>query len=293
MAKRSPLPEMAVPSLFPDEAREEASEMRMMFSLPSRFKAKTIDSQMVALFDTASDTEIKIAAVAFGEVRRVLGAFFGGKEEGLSGYVPPADLKFVPPFMAEKDPKAIKKAAQRQISSSASSKASKPPRRSARLQADKQSDPQTAPEHSISPSASEALQPKVASTAPHPAVAKGSTAGKTSAPAKAKAQLAGKVKVEPTAHKKPLESTQSTSGPAASKVPAGWAPVIEGANYTMNYSEIDGDPGYTVIFKGKVFARVRQDKSGKFFVSSPTSAFDPSPHKTVMAAQSRLNVLLD
>jgi len=70
----------------PPSAVEEGREM---YSLPERFRADgTPGHGMVTLLDKESGREVKIAPVAFGEVRRVLGAFFGGEPEGATSYVP-------------------------------------------------------------------------------------------------------------------------------------------------------------------------------------------------------------
>jgi len=80
-----------VTELFPqDEPEPDAEPGRMMYSLPSRFKAYSeADRGIVLLRDTATDKQVPVAITAWGEVRRVLGALFDGQPEDISSFLPP------------------------------------------------------------------------------------------------------------------------------------------------------------------------------------------------------------
>jgi hypothetical protein len=67
----------------------DAAKGRPMFSLPSRFTASPDpDRELVHVVDTQSGLDVKVAASSYGEVRRLLGAFFGGDVEGTDTFVP-------------------------------------------------------------------------------------------------------------------------------------------------------------------------------------------------------------
>lgn len=63
--------------------------LRTMYSLPPRFQAQSnLEAELVVIIDTTTGKEVKVAVGAFGEVKRVLGYFFGGNEEESSTFVP-------------------------------------------------------------------------------------------------------------------------------------------------------------------------------------------------------------
>ncbi len=88
MARRKSAAEQKAPNpnLFQDQP---TPIVRRMFTLPKRFKASTsFDIHMVKLQDTVNGKEVLVPAQAYGEVRLVLGTFFGGADEGTFEHTP-------------------------------------------------------------------------------------------------------------------------------------------------------------------------------------------------------------
>lgn len=87
------------PQLFAaTEESQESGALRVMYRLPERFEAFSDPQQgMVVIKDTQSGKKVPVAIGAYGEVRRLLGALFGGDVEEVTDFVPPA----VEPLSAE------------------------------------------------------------------------------------------------------------------------------------------------------------------------------------------------
>lgn len=109
MSKRRREPGPVEPTLFAEESTK--AETRTMYSLPPRFRAMAdMDGGFVTLTDNESGQTVKIAPGAFGEVRRVLGAFFGGREEEETDFVPreaAAEAPVAPPAAPAPAPASV------------------------------------------------------------------------------------------------------------------------------------------------------------------------------------------
>ena len=245
-ANRSPAPAKADnPTLFPEPA---APRGRDMFSMPDRFRAVTEPERgTVSLTDQETGREVHVAAAAYGEVRRVLGAFFGGNAEGQDNYMPgtiapaaspgpDADAPAArtdPEERAEETPAAAparpapaaKPPAAKPSAKAASSSAAPKPSPAPKAPAAKPGSKAPAAKASAAPPAP-APEPEAPRAAPAPAK-KAAAPAKEAAAAKSSPKPPAKAPAKPQG--KASGGSAQPSAPSAKAAPAAKAPPPKGA----------------------------------------------------------------
>ena len=248
-------------------------EGRAMYSLPPRFQASVEeDRRTVMVTDLESHRTIPVAASSFGEIRRLLGAFFGGEYEGHDTFMPGEEGP--PAATAAPDPVSVP-----------------PP-----VDAPRRAPKAAAEPRQVLPGAS---APAAGTAAPDraPSVRKPEQAPAKTPPKEAPGRSA--FQPEDTAfHSSPAPSaSKAGKAPRASKpvMPEGWEHPVASEHYALEF-EIDaqtGEPGYRVTVGKDVVAEVRKGSKGKFIVRWREDRAQPSPHSNLRGVQSRLDVVLD
>lgn len=279
------------PTLFAEDAPK--GETRMMYSLPPRFHAvANMEGGFVTLTDSESRQDVKIVPAAFGEVRRVLGAFFGGHPE--------EETDFTPDLETSKSRQGEPREAVQAPVSAQRAEADRPPVSA-----------QAPAQESRAAAAAEAPPAaKVPAKRGRPAADKASSppAVAEQAPASAKAPENPPVKApEVAAAAAPQQapaSTKASKGKAAeAELPEGWERRYKEDGYTLEFTPHAKDewPGYRIVVGGEVQGHVWREiqqpirkpegREPKIrFMVSYKGDDEVSVHRNMMGVQSRLGV---
>lgn len=310
------------------EAKSETANVtRPMFSLPNRFQAISMPVQELTHFkDLETGKEIWVASAAVGEIRRLLGCFFGGMEEGQDSYVPTG------PIAAPTDEKIAEAESdmRRHFGDLGSAQEAEPPAAKGKggRGRGKAASPtlvavQSEPEEKASPAAAEdaasapapkkrgrksaaekaaALEAAAASeqtAAPEqqaaaPAVEEAPVKRK---PGRPKKNAAAPEAAAPAPAKASSKSNGDGKGQGQDRVASEFDPKLrdryEGEGYVMEFNVVDDKPAY-VILQGKAkVGNVTMVEDGKWAVSVDQGGFPQTKHKTILGAVSRVDVVLN